>query len=364
MEVNMVDLKMQYCSLKSEIDEAVTKVLSSGHYVLGENVNSFEKEFSAYFGTTYGVGVNSGTDALLLALKALDVGPGDEVVVPAFTIHADASVVALVGAKPVFAEIDHDTFNLDASSLKEKISSKTKAIIVVHLYGLPADMDEIRKAASSVPIVEDACQAAGSEYKGLKAGNLGTVACFSFYPTKNLGCTGDGGMVLTNDEIVAQRVKLLHLHGESKDYEQSELGINSRLDEIQAAVLRVKLKRLDKWNEERRKRAKIYNEELSGFASVPVLPSYAKHNYHLYTIRVEKRDELQKFLSENEIRTRVYYPRPLHLQKTMVFCGHKKGDFPESEKAAEQVLSLPISPEVSINQVEFVAKKIKQFYTK
>jgi dTDP-4-amino-4,6-dideoxygalactose transaminase len=364
VDVRLVDLRAQYYSIKREIDDAVTSVLDSGYFVLGENVKSFEKEFSAYCGGSYGVGLNSGTDALLLALKALGVGRGDEVVIPSFTISVDAGVVGLVGATPVLADIERDTFNLDASSVEEKITDRTRAIIAVDLYGLPADFDRIRKTVDKTPIVEDACQAAGSEYKHRKAGNLADVGCFSFYPTKNLGCAGDGGMLLTNDEAMAKRVRILRVNGESKPYEQDEFGLNSRLDEIQAAVLRVKLKHLDKWNEERRKRAKVYDEELSGVVTVPAAPSYAKHIYHQYTILADKRDELQKFLLENGVQTKVHYPKPLHVQKSMAFCGYKLGDFPRSEEASAHVLSLPVHPETSMDQVEFVAKKIREFYRK
>jgi dTDP-4-amino-4,6-dideoxygalactose transaminase len=364
VDVRLVDLRTQYYSIKREIDDAVASVLDSGYFVLGENVKSFEKEFSAYCGASYGLGLNSGTDALLLALKALGVSRGDEVILPAFTISVDAGVVGLVGATPVLADIERDTFNLDASSMEERITDRTKAVIAVDLYGLPADFDGIRKTVDKIPIVEDACQAAGSEYKQSKAGNLADVGCFSFYPTKNLGCAGDGGMLLTNDEVIAGRVRILRANGESKPYEQDEFGLNSRLDEVQAAVLLVKLKYLDRWNEERRKRAKIYDEELSGVVTVPTAPSYAKHIYHQYTILAEKRDRLQEFLSKNGVQTKVHYPKPLHMQKSMAFRGYKLGDFPQSEEASTHVLSLPVYPETSTDQIEFVAKKIKEFYRK
>lgn len=336
--MQFIDLKAQYQTIKPEINKAIQKVLNSGQFILGQEVEKFEQEIAKYLGVEYAIGVASGTDALLLSLIALDIKKGDEVITTAFSFIATANTIARVGAKPIFVDINPKTFNIDASKIQEKITKKTKAIIPVHLYGQVADMDAIKKF--KVPIIEDACQAIGAEYKNKKAGTIGNLGCFSFYPTKNLGACGDGGLVTTNNKQYAEKIKILRAHGAQQKYYHQEIGLNSRLDELQAAILGVKLRHLDKWNNQRIKNAKKYNKLLSKFV---ITPDYKKgHVYHQYTIRVKKRDKLKAYLEKHNIPIAIYYPVPLHLQKCFKYLGYKKGDFPEAEKAAKEVLSLPI----------------------
>ena len=361
--MQFIDLTTQYKLIKPEINKAIQKVLNSGQFVLGEQVEKFEQEIAQYLGAKYAIGVASGTDALLLSLMALDIGQGDEVITTSFTFIATASVIAQVGAKPVFVDIESKTFNIDASKII--ITQKTKAIIPVHLYGQTADMDEIKKFLPAgrhgkIPIIEDACQAIDAEYKNKKAGTVGDLGCFSFFPTKNLGAYGDGGLVVTNSKQLAEKIKMLRAHGAKQKYYHQVIGLNSRLDELQAAILRVKLKYLDAWNNQRIKNAKKYNKLLSKFV---ITPDYQKgHVYHQYTIRVKNRDKLKAYLEKHNIPTAIYYPVPLHLQKCFKYLGHKKGDFPEAEKAAREVLSLPIFPELKKEEQDLVIEKIKEFY--
>lgn len=369
MQVNIADLNKQYQEVKEEVEKAVLEVLRSSRYVLGDNVKALEEELADYCGVKRAVAVNSGTDALWLSLMALGIKPGDEVIVPAFTIIVDASVVCQLKAKPVFAEIEERNFNLDPNKLEEKITPNTKAIIVVHLFGQTADMDPILEIAKShnIPVIEDACQAIGASYKGRKAGSIGDLGCFSFYPTKNLGAYGDGGLITTNNSDLADKLRLLRVHGYGKGkekYNQRIIGHNSRLDEIQAAVLRVKLKKLDVWNEKRRQNAKYYNNALSGIEGLQ-LPQECKdcyHIYHQYTVCAPRRDEFQDYLKGQEVGSIIYYSVPLHLQEALSCLGYRQGDFPVSEKAAKEVLSLPVYVELEKEKMDYIVEKIKGFF--
>jgi dTDP-4-amino-4,6-dideoxygalactose transaminase len=309
--------------------------------------------------------VASGTDALILALRACGVTPGDEVVVPAFTFVATGSAVSALGAKPVFADVHPTTYNIDPSELPRRITSKTRALIVVHLYGLAADVDPIVNFAHAhgLKVIEDNAQAIAAAYKGRRTGSLGDVACLSFYPTKNLGAYGDGGMVVTDSAELAERIRVLRNHGQTSKYVSSEPGWNSRLDELQAAILRVKLKHLEGWTRARQERAAEYTRRLVEIRGVmpPLVSEGYEHVFHQYTIRVEKRDELQRSLQENRIGSAVYYPMPLHLQPIYASLGYKKGDFPHAERAAQEVLSLPMYPELRMEQVERVTRAIGEF---
>jgi dTDP-4-amino-4,6-dideoxygalactose transaminase len=362
----MVDLVSQYRGIETEIEEAVVRVLRSGNYVLGENVRALEAEMAKYCGVKYAVGVNSGTDALLLALMALDVGPGDEVIVPAFTIVVDAAVVCLLQAKPVFVDIDPGTFNLDVNQVEKRITERTKAVIAVHLYGQMAEMDKILTVARAhgIAVVEDACQAIGGEHRSGRAGSVGDIGCFSFYPTKNLGAYGDGGLITTGDEALWQKIRLLRAHGDVGQYDHVAIGLNSRLDEIQAVMLRVKLKRIDTWNEARRRNAQRYAASLGAVdgLEVPRRMADSQHVYHQYTIRAKNRDTLQQYLREHDIATSVYYPVPLHLQKALRHLAYRPGDFPASERASQEVLSLPVYAELEAEKIDFVIDRVGSFF--
>ncbi|GAW94011.1 DegT/DnrJ/EryC1/StrS family aminotransferase [Calderihabitans maritimus] len=367
MGIPLLDLKAQYESIKEEIDAAVVQVLESGRYILGPNVAELEKEIARLTGTRYAVGVASGTDALLLSLVALGVGEGDEVITSPYTFFATAEVISQVGAVPVFVDIDPETYNLDVSQVEEKITKRTRAIIPVHIFGQPADMDPLLDLAQKYDlfIIEDACQAIGAEYKGRPAGSMGNTGCFSFFPTKNLGGYGDGGMVVTNDSEVAEKIRILRVHGSNPKYYHSLLGYNSRLDELQAAILRVKLKYLEEWNEARRRKAALYDELLAGTPVVtPVVREWAKSVYHLYVVRVPDRDGLMQYLKEHGIFTGVYYPLPLHLQKVYADLGYKPGSLPEAEKAARETLALPLYPEITEDQVRKVVKRVKEYHSR
>jgi dTDP-4-amino-4,6-dideoxygalactose transaminase len=367
MNVPFVDLRREYSLIKDEINTKINEVLQSGHFILGENVKAFEKEFSNYCNAKYGVGVASGTDALLLSLKALDIKEGDEVITVANTFTATVDAISRSGATPVLVDINPETYNITVEKIKSKITDKTKVIIPVHLYGQPADMDPILEISEKydLKVVEDACQAHGAEYKGRMVGSLGDAACFSFYPSKNLGAYGDGGMVVTNNEEIVEKIKMLREYGQSKKYHHDLIGYNSRLDEIQAAVLRVKLKYLDKNNEERRKHAKLYNELLVNTSLfTPIELPYVKHVYHLYVIRCKERDKLQQFLSSRGVSTGIHYPIPVHLQKAYSYLGYRLGAFPIVEKYANEILSLPMFPQLMGEEIEYVCDCIKDFYNK
>jgi dTDP-4-amino-4,6-dideoxygalactose transaminase len=363
--IPMNDFRLQYSSIKEEVDKAISDVLESGWYILGENVRAFEKEFAAYCGAKFGVGVGNGLEALQLALLAYDVGDGDEVITVANTAVATALAISLTGAVPVFVDIDPETYAMDVTHIDEKITNKTKAILPVHLFGHPVDMDPLVEIAASnnLLVIEDACQAHGTEYKGKKAGTLGHAGCFSFYPTKNLGAYGDGGMIVTDNEKIAEKLYSLRNYGQKTRYVHLLKGINSRLDEVQAAILRVKLKHLDEWNEKRREYARLYNQLLQETEAIcPIEKDYARHVYYLYVIRSRKRDKLQSFLEAKGITTLIHYPIPIHLQKAYEDLGIKRGALPKTEKVADEILSLPIYPELKKNQIEEVTDSIKEFF--
>jgi dTDP-4-amino-4,6-dideoxygalactose transaminase len=364
MKVPLLDLKRQYQSIKNEIDGAVQKVLEGTQFIMGPEVKVFEENIVKYCGTKYAIGVASGTDALLLSLRACGVGSGDEVIIPTFTFFATAGVVSRLGATPVFVDIDPDTYNIDPQLIEKKITRNTKAIIPVHLFGQCADMDPILEIAQkhNLKVVEDAAQAIGARYKGKKAGSRGDLGCFSFFPSKNLGGAGDGGMVVTHDESLADLVRKLRVHGATQKYYHSIVGYNSRLDTLQAAILDVKLRYLDQWSAKRNEKAKVYDQAFKDLDIVtPKVEKFNNHIYHQYTIAVKNRDGLKEHLTKNQIGWAVYYPLPLHLQECYKSLGNRKGDLPVSEKKAEEVISLPIFPELTTQEQEFVIESIKSF---
>ncbi len=370
MKVPLLDLKIQNDALRPEIDAAVKKVLDSNGFILGSEVKELENELAAYCETTYAIGCASGTDALLLALMALDVSHGDEVITTPYSFFATASSVTRLGAKPVFVDIDPQTYNLDVSQIETKITEKTKAIQPVHLYGQCAAMDELQKISEkhNVPLVEDAAQAIGSEDGGTRAGAMSAIGCFSFYPSKNLGAMGDAGFMTTNDETLARKLFALRVHGSFERYYHKWVGLNSRLDAMQAAILRVKLPRLDSWTEARQRNAENYRRLFTdaGLTEEIILPferENVRHIYNQFIIRVpQRRDELRSFLTENEIGTDIYYPVSLHLQECFAYLGYRENDFPESEKASRETLALPIYPELTGEQQAFVVEKTAEFF--
>lgn len=367
MKVPLLDLKRQYYSIKDRIDQAVKDVLEKTQFILGPQVKKFEENVAKYCGAKYAVGVASGTDALLLSLRACGVKPGDEVIIPSFTFFATAGVVSRLGALPVFIDMDLMTYNMLPDQIEEKITEKTKAIMPVHLFGQCADMDPILEIAKkhNVKVVEDAAQVIGAKYRSKKAGTMGDLGCFSFFPSKNLGGAGDGGMVITDNEDLAELLRKLRIHGATQKYFYSMVGYNSRLDTIQAAILDVKLKYLDEWSEKRRKKAEIYNRAFEGTDIVtPKEDNFNYHIYHQYTIAVKNRDKLREYLIQNQIGCAIYYPLPLHLQECYKELGYKKGDLPNSEKRSEEVISLPVFPELTEEEQEFVIETIKEFVTR
>jgi dTDP-4-amino-4,6-dideoxygalactose transaminase len=362
--IPFVDLKAQYNSIKTEIDNAIQRVLDNTSFIMGDELKKFEEEFALFCNVKYAIGVANGSDALILALRACGIGEGDEVITVPHTFISTAEAISNVGGKVVFVDIDPKTYTIDVSTIEEKITKKTKAIIPVHLYGQPADMRPIMELAKkyNLKIIEDAAQAHGAEYQGKKVGSIGDVACFSFYPGKNLGAYGDAGMITTNNEEIANKLKMLRNHGRlTAKYEHEIEGYSSRLDNLQAAILRVKLKYLNKWNDLRRRNAKKYNELLSNIGGIitPYEADYAKHVYHLYVIRTEDRDKLREELKSNGVTTGIHYPIPLHLQPAYNYLGYKRGDFPVTEKASQEILSLPMFAELSDRQIEEIVKLIK-----
>jgi len=360
--IPMVDLKRQYTSLKNEIDKAVGRALEQTQFILGPNVTALETEVAAYHGLPYAMGCANGTDALLLALRACNIGQGDEVITTPFTFIATAEVVALVGARPVFVDICPDTFNIDPDKIVDKITSRTKAIIPVHLFGHPADMDPILDIAQKhhLKVIEDCAQAFGATYQERPVGTMGDAGCFSFFPSKNLGCYGDGGMVVTRDEDIASKIRLLRNHGSAVRYYHSEVGYNSRLDEIQAAVLRVKLPLIDAANNARRANAAAYCRAMSG-KDIVVLPSErsgCKHVYHQFTIRVKNRQAIAEALTSAGSASAVYYPVPLHQQDVFLKMYHPKESLPITETCAQEVLSLPMFPELTPEEIKLIADVI------
>ena len=365
------DLKGQYAHIREEVLAAVARVFDSQHFIYGPEVLKFEEEIAAYVGTQFAIGCASGSDALLLPLMALGIGPGDEVITPPFTFVATAGSIARLGARPVFVDIEPGTFNLDPETIERAITPRTRAILPVDLFGLIADMDPIMEIAArhGVAVVEDAAQTIGAKYKSRNAGAMGPVGCFSFYPTKNLGGAGDGGIITTNDPDLAHKLKLLHEHGSPRRYEYEVVGANSRLDALQAAVLRVKLRYLEDWTEARIGNAARYdhlftNSTCRDQVVLPKTPEESRHVFNQYVIRVPKRDQLRQFLQQAGIATEIYYPYPLHLQPAFAHLGHKPGDFPESERASTEVLALPIYPEMTPAQQVAVVSAITDFYSK
>jgi dTDP-4-amino-4,6-dideoxygalactose transaminase len=368
MKVPLLDLKAQYQTIRSEVRAAIDRVCDSQHFILGPEVAACESEIAAYVGAAHALGVSSGTDALLVALMAAGIGPGDEVITSPFTFFATAGVVARLGARPVFADIEEQSFNLDAALIESRMSARTKAILPVHLFGRCADMQSINAVArrGGLPVIEDAAQAIGArDARQRSAGSSGAMGCFSFFPSKNLGAFGDGGMVVTQDAALAERLRILRVHGGEPKYYHKQIGGNFRLDALQAAVLRVKLRHLPLWTEARRKNAQRYRELLAqaDLADAVTAPEDTPgHIYNQFVIRCRERDALRAFLRGREIETEIYYPVPLHLQECFAGLQYRAGDFPRAEKAAGEVLALPIYPELSEEQQEFVVESLAQFY--
>jgi dTDP-4-amino-4,6-dideoxygalactose transaminase len=363
MQVPLLDLKRQYKSIRSELDQAVLSVLADTKFIMGPEVTIFEKETADYCGSKYSIGVASGTDALLLALRACKVEPGDEVITPSFTFFSTAGTITRLGATPVFVDIDPDTYNMVPEQIEGKITPKTKVIMPVHLYGQCADMDPINRIAQKhhLKVVEDAAQAIGSKYKDKKAGAMGDFGCFSFFPSKNLGAAGDGGLVTTDDPDMAEFIRILRFHGAKPKYFHSFIGYNSRLDTIQAAILSVKLKYLDGWTVKRREHAAVYNTAFKGLdIFTPKEESFNYHIYNQYTIAVKNRDKLSAVLKENQIGHEIYYPVPLHLQECYRSLGYREGDLPVTERKATEVISLPIYPELTAEEQDFVIETVRR----
>jgi dTDP-4-amino-4,6-dideoxygalactose transaminase len=374
--VPLLDLKAQYATIKDEVRQALQEVVDSQLFILGPKVEELEKAVAAYSGVPSAVGVSSGTDGLLVSLMVLGLRPGEEVVTTPFTFFSTAGVISRLGARPVFVDIDPETFNLDPARLGKALNRKTKAVIPVHLFGQCADMDPILDACRrrGLPVIEDAAQSIGAEYKGRRAGSMAELGVFSFFPSKNLGGFGDSGMVVTSDSSLAEKVKVLRVHGEQERYYHAEVGGNFRMDALQAAALLVKLRHLDDWSRRRRENAAYYTRRLEEAGLVqagmitPPRPVYERsgdknpHIYNQYTLRVKDRERLQAFLKAKGVMTAIYYPVPLHLQECFRGLGYRKGDFPQSEKAAAEVLSLPVYPELAAEQKDYVIDCLKKFY--
>jgi dTDP-4-amino-4,6-dideoxygalactose transaminase len=365
--VPLLDLTRQYQPLREPIQAALARVIESQRFILGPEVEHFEQRFAEYCGARYAVGCASGTDALELALLASGIGPGDEVLTVPFTFFATAGAILSVGARPVFIDVEPDSFNLDVNQLDQVLARHpaVKAILPVHLYGGCADMGPLleRAAARGIPVIEDAAQAVGAEYRGQRAGSIGAIGCFSFFPTKNLGCFGDGGMLTTNDEALARDLRALRVHGSFERYVHQWPGMNSRLDALQAAVLNVKLDHLDDWNRARQRHAALYRKLLAGVVTTPTpLPHQTSHVYNQFVIRCARRDELRAWLSSHGIGSEVYYPLPLHLQPALAAYGYQLGAFPVSEQLSREVLALPVFPELTEAEITTVAERIREFY--
>jgi dTDP-4-amino-4,6-dideoxygalactose transaminase len=356
----MIDLKKQYLEIKDEVLSMMNEILESSQYVLGKKVLELEGHIKKYHGVQEAIGVASGTDALHLSLKALGIGEGDEVITTPFTFFATVEAVLYTGAKPVFVDIEPDTYNIDTSLIEQKITKRTKAILPVHIFGHPADMKNIMDIAAryNLKVIEDCAQSFGASLNGKKTGSFGNAGCFSFYPSKNLGAYGDGGMVTLNDPQVADEIRKLRNHGSRGGYRHECLGYNSRLDEIQAGILLVKLKRIDEYNKKRRENASLYNSLLFDAVVTPMEKNGAYHVYHQYTIRSDKKEFIQQCLKEHSISSVVYYPIPLHLQEATKFLGHREGDFPVTEQVSLEVISLPIYPELEEEDIRFTSEII------
>ena len=393
MNIPLIDLKAQYKSIAEDLDRVTKEVLSSASYIMGKNVTEFEKEFAEYIGVKHAISVGNGTDALVIALKSLGIGHGDEVITSPFTYFASAEVISAVGATPVFVDVEKETFNIDPTKIEEKITKKTKAIIPVHIFGQSAKMDEINEIAKkyNLKVIEDACQAVGGKYKNRNIGSLGDIACFSFFPTKNLGCAGDGGMIVTSDDNVATIARALRTHGSGENgqkaynllnditeevqtvnnaddtvynplkYYNYLIGYNTRLDAIQGAILRVKLPHLDKWNEKRREIAKIYDKKLKDTDLItPVINGENEAVYHMYILQSDDREAILNKLKEKGIATGVYYPVPLHLQKVYKNLGYKEGDMPISEYLSHRTFAIPVYPELTEEQINYIIENIQE----
>jgi dTDP-4-amino-4,6-dideoxygalactose transaminase len=367
--VPFLDLKAQFAEMRDEILGAVTRVLESQNFILGPEVEALEQEVARYLGVEFAIGCGSGSDALLLAQMAIGIAPGDEVITSPFTFGATGGSIARLQARPVFVDINSDTFNLDERQLEAAITPRTRAIMPVHLFGLPANIDAILEIAanSHLTVIEDAAQAIGARWKDRCVGGLGTLGCFSFFPSKNLGGAGDGGMITTNDSQLAQRLRILRVHGARKKYQYELLGINSRLDALQATILRIKLTHLNDWTLRRRRNAERYHELFAGYnlpkqLALPSSPKPCFHVYNQYSIRAPQRDELQRYLRDQGVSTEVYYPTPLHVQPAFSYLGYGAGDFPHAEAACREALSLPIHPELTFSQQRAVVAAISRFY--
>jgi dTDP-4-amino-4,6-dideoxygalactose transaminase len=365
LKVPQIDLKRQYNLLKADIDAAVAEVLTSGSFVMGRWVEGIEKTVAGICGARHGIAVASGTDALDIALVACDVRPGDEVITSPFSFVSVAEVAIRMGAKPVFADIDPRTFNTEADEIARRVGPRTKAIVPVHLYGQTVDMDPLLELGrkTGIPVIEDMCQAIGSKYKDRPVGSMGALSCISFYPTKNLGCYGDGGMILTNADALKDKVAALRKHGQADKYSYKYIGVNSRLDSIQAAILLAKAKHLAGWNERRRAIARAYAERLKGLpVEIPYEAPYAYHTFHQYTIKAESRDRLQAHLAEKGIGTAIHYPLGIHMQDAYRSLNYRPGSLPNTDQAAAAVLSLPMFPELEEPEIDYVAASIREFY--
>lgn len=366
MPIKFLDLNRIHQPIKNEIVEELSNIIDTNGYILSDKVEEFENNFSNHHQAKFGVGISSGTSALELSLRALGIGQGDEVILPANTFIATASAVTFTGAKPVLADCD-DCYNIDVTQIRNRITSRTKAILPVHLYGQPADTEEIIEIAKDydLDVIEDSCQAHGAKYKEKPVGTLGKISAFSFYPGKNLGAMGDGGIALTNSQELADKLKFLRNYGQTQKYHHEFPGYNKRLDAIQAAILNIKLKHLDQWNKERQQAAKLYNEQLANLPqlTLPKTKPDRSHVYHLFVIQTQDRDKLAEFLNSKGIDSGLHYPIPIHLQKSYSYLNHKKGDFPNAEKFANQILSLPIFPGITTEEVTTVCKAIKEFYS-
>lgn len=392
MNIPLIDLQAQYNSLAEKLDKAALGVLSSANYIMGKTVIDFEKDFANFIGVKHAISVGNGTDALVISLKAMGIGEGDEVITTPFTFFATAETISAVGATPVFVDVNKETFNIDVTKIEEKITSKTKAIMPVHIFGQSADMDEINEIAKkhNLYVIEDACQAVGGKYKGRKIGTLGDVACFSFFPTKNLGCAGDGGIIVTDNDEIATIIRALRTHGSGENgqkaynllnnieeevktaegandtvynplkYYNYLIGYNSRLDAIQAAILSVKLKEIDSWNSKRREIVEVYNKALQNSDLVkPTAKDCNEHVYHMYILQSENREEVLAKLKGAGIATGVYYPVPLHLQKVYKSLGYKEGDMPVSEYLSHRTFAIPVYPELTKEQVDYIIQNLK-----
>ncbi len=364
MNIPFLDLKRQYINIKDEVNSAVMDVVESGRYIGGDKLDSFEKNVASYLGVKHAIGVSSGTDALLASLMAIGIGNGDEVITSPFTFIATAEVISFLGAKPVFVDIEEESFNINPDLIEEKITEKTRAIVPVHLFGQMAEMGKIMEIADryNIPVIEDAAQAIGATYNGKYACSFGKAGCLSFFPSKNLGGFGDGGMVCTNDDEMAKAIRVIKEHGSEKRYHHSRIGFNGRLDSIQAAVLDVKLNYLEDWAEKRIQNAEYYTERLKDYVKTPTIVVNGRHVFNQYSIVVKERDKLVDFLAENGIPTVIYYPVPLHLQEVFRSYGYREGDFPVAEKISKMILSLPIFPELYDSEKEYIADKIIEFY--